>query len=65
MEEGDDFAKWIGSVEMYMTAINVTRDAQKKAIVLHLLGPDMQETYKNLPFLEDEDEETENYLEIN
>ena len=32
-----------------MQAFNVTKDAQKKSIVLHLLEADMQEIYKILP----------------
>ena len=49
LKRGDDFEKWLESVETYMQAVNVTKDAQKKSIVLHLLGADMQEIYKNLP----------------
>ena len=42
LKRGDDFAT-------YVQAVNVTKDAQKKSIVLHLFGADMQEIYKNLP----------------
>ena len=48
MEPGDDFEKWLSSVEIYMSAMGITKETQKKCIVLHLLGPELQEIYKNL-----------------
>ena len=56
LESGDDFDKWIKSIEIYMSAMNITRDAQKRSIVLHLLGSQTQEIYENLP-----SEEAESY----
>ena len=49
MQEGEDFCQWIQMVEVYMAALNITGQNQKKNIVLHLLGPQMQEIYRNLP----------------
>ena len=43
LEVGEDFAKWVSSVEIYMGAINVTSSAQKVNILLHLLGPEIQD----------------------
>ena len=48
LDKGDDFMKWIDSVEIYMAAMGITKDIQRKSIVLHLLGPNMQDIYKNL-----------------
>lgn len=48
LECGEDFQKWMNSVEIFMTAMNITSDSQKENIVLHLLGSQMQEVYKNL-----------------
>ena len=48
LDKGDDFMKWIDRVEIYMTAMGITKDIQRKSIVLHLLGPNMQDIYKNL-----------------
>ena len=49
LESGEDFEKWIGLVENYMIAINVKDPKQKKSIVLHILGSDIQNVYENLP----------------
>ena len=49
MEAGEDFEKWLASVENYMIAVGVTKDSQKKSIVLHLLGPEIQNIFSNLP----------------
>ena len=49
LKQGEDFNKWMDSVEIYMNALNITKDLQRKCIVLHLLGPQIQEIYRNLP----------------
>jgi len=51
-EKGEDFGKWMKSVEHYLSAMNVKRIEQKISIVLHLLGPELQDIYENLPNLE-------------
>ena len=38
---GGDFDRWLASVELYLDAMEVTADARKKAILLHLIGPDL------------------------
>ena len=55
LERGEDFQKWIKSVEIYMCAMNITKEVQKKNIVLHLLGPHMQDIYYNMSNDEEED----------
>lgn len=46
---GSDFPRWLNSVELYMAALDVTGDERKTAILLHLLGPEVQEVYGTLP----------------
>ena len=53
LERGEDFEKWLDSVEMYMCAMNISKEAQKKSIVLHLLGSHIQSIFKNLPEVDD------------
>ena len=50
----------------YIAAINITKDIRKKTIVLHLLGPDVQEMLENVPTTDDEDNwyETIKLLEL-
>ena len=52
MESGEDFEKWLESVEMYMGAMGISNAPQKKSIVLHLLGSHVQSIFKNLPDVE-------------
>ena len=61
LEYGQDFETWLSSVEVYLLAMNITKSEQKKNIVLHLLGPNMQEIYRNLPV---EADEVANYEEM-
>ena len=49
LQKGEDFTKWIKSVEIYMGAINVSTVEQKRNIVLHLLGPEVQDIVDTLP----------------
>ena len=46
---GGDFDRWLDSVELYLDAIDVTAEARKKAILLYLIGPDLQQVYSTLP----------------
>ena len=46
---GDDFEKWIKKVERYLVAINITDVHRKCAVLLHLVGDDIAETYETLP----------------
>lgn len=42
------WGKWIKRVELFMTASNITEAAQKRAILLHLAGPEVQEIFETL-----------------
>ena len=46
---GADFERWLTSVDLYMDALDVKRQTRKKAILLHLIGPDLQQVYNTLP----------------
>ena len=48
-QPGTDFPRWLNSVELYMAALDVTGDERRTAILLHLLGPEVQEVYGTLP----------------
>lgn len=58
-KSGEDFTKWVKSVEIYMGALNIKPSAQKVNILLHLLGPDIQEIVETLPDLGEEGDEYE------
>ena len=45
---GEDFRRWLKGVERYMMAVNITASDRKCAVVLHLLGPDVADTYDTL-----------------
>ena len=51
-ERGDDFEKWMKAVERYMSAIDIKKIDQKISMVLHMLGPELQDIYDNLPDVE-------------
>ena len=46
---GDDFRRWIKGVERYLVAMNIKGADRRCAVVLHLLGPDIADTYETLP----------------
>ena len=46
---GEDFRRWAKGVERYMTAVNIRAPERKCAVLLHLVGPDIAETYETLP----------------
>ena len=46
---GTDFEKWVRSVELYLAALDITAEGRKKAVLLHLLGPELQAVYDTLP----------------
>ena len=48
-QPGTDFTRWLNSVELYLAALDVTAEGRKTAILLHLLGPELQEVYATLP----------------
>ena len=48
-QQGDDFERWVKSVERYMLAMNITTVERKCALVLHLVGEEIADTYETLP----------------
>ena len=46
---GGDFDRWLDSVDLYLEAMEVISPARKRAILLHLIGPDLQQVYGTLP----------------
>ena len=46
---GEDFERWTKRVEKYFVAINITEVNRKCAVLLHLVGEDIAETYETLP----------------
>ena len=59
LQKGEDFGKWLKSVEIYMGAINVVPVKQKVSILLHLLGPEVQDIVETLPEIEGQENEYE------
>ena len=57
LQKGEDFGKWLKSVAIYLGAINVTAAKQKVNILLHLLGPDVQDIVETLPAIEGQEDE--------
>jgi hypothetical protein len=41
--------KWTKSLDYYLRASGVTDQKKKRAVLLHLAGPDVQEIFENLP----------------
>ena len=41
--------KWTKSLDYYLRASGVTDQKQKRAVLLHLAGPDVQEIFETLP----------------
>ena len=46
---GDDVPKCLRTVERYFAAIDVTEPASKCAILPHLVGDDVEDSYETLP----------------
>ncbi|KAF0289669.1 hypothetical protein FJT64_012094 [Amphibalanus amphitrite] len=46
---GGDFDRWLTSVDLYLDALDVTSEARKRAMLLHLIGPDLQQVFGTLP----------------
>ena len=58
----EHWAKWLRSFKYFLTAKNVTNNEQKKALLLHLAGPEIQDLFETLP--EGVGEEDQNAYEI-
>lgn len=49
----DDFLQWVDSLELYMCAVGVFEPVRKRALMLHLLGPSVQQKVKSVGAPED------------
>ena len=45
---GEDFQKWVSSLEIYLTAADITGAERKKAVLLHMMGSDYQSIFESL-----------------
>lgn len=58
-KKGEDFETWLKGMEYYCLAIGAVEPERKKGMLLHLLGPELQEVFENLPTPEAVDGENE------
>ena len=54
-QQGDDFERWVKAVERYMVAVNITTAERKCALLLHLVGEEIADTYETLADVEGAD----------
>lgn len=45
--------KWLSSFEHYITAVSISNEVQKKAILLHVVGTEVQEIFATLNPVDD------------
>lgn len=57
--------KWLRSFNYYLVAKDITKEPQKKALLLHLAGSEVQDIYETLVPLENEGDKTEVDIAIN
>ena len=60
-QEGEDFDSWLDSFELYLCAVGVVGAERKRALLLHILGKDIQQKVKALGSQPDEDESQDVY----
>ena len=48
-EKGMDFSRWMKRVDFYTAALDITDDGRKRAVLLHLVGAEVQDVYDTLP----------------
>ena len=46
---GMDFSRWLKRMDFYTAALDITDNGRKKAVLLHLMGADIQDVYDTLP----------------
>ena len=51
--EGEDFELWLDSFELYICAVGIVEPERKRALLLHILGKDIQQKVKTVPAQED------------
>ncbi|KAF0313408.1 hypothetical protein FJT64_016063 [Amphibalanus amphitrite] len=44
-----DFSRWLKGLEFYAEAMDITDDRRRTAVLLHLMGPDIQDVFDTLP----------------
>ena len=47
--KGMDFSRWLKGLEFYAEAMDITDDRRRTAVLLHLMGPDIQDVFDTLP----------------
>ena len=55
--------RWLQSLEIYITAVNIRDNKRKKAILLHFLGEEGQDLYETLKGTEPADNQYEYAIE--
>ena len=45
--EGEDFDFWVDAFEIYLCALGINESKRKRALMLHLLGMDIQQRLKD------------------
>ena len=45
-QEGEDFELWLDGFELYVFAVGVLRVERKRALLLHILGKEVQQKVK-------------------
>ena len=45
-QDGEDFDLWLDSFELYVCAVGVTETERKRALLLHILGKEVQQKVK-------------------
>ena len=53
-ERGEDFDRWLKGLDCYFGACQITDSEQKKCVLLHLMGLDLQDIFHALPEVRDE-----------
>ena len=61
---GEDFEVWMKSLEYYCLAIGAVEPERKKGLLLHLLGPEIQDIFETLPKLEPSEVETRDVFQV-
>ncbi|XP_043242375.1 uncharacterized protein K02A2.6-like [Amphibalanus amphitrite] len=47
--KGMDFSRWLKGLEFYAEAMDITDDRRRTAVLLHLMGPNIQDVFDTLP----------------
>ena len=47
--KGTDFNRWLKGLDFYVTAMDIADDRRKTAVLMHLMGAEIQDIYETLP----------------